>query len=42
MAKVNISAKIDKELYEKLKKYGISVSKIVRRALEEEARRAEE
>ncbi|MBS7648077.1 MAG: type II toxin-antitoxin system CcdA family antitoxin [Candidatus Bathyarchaeia archaeon] len=42
MVYVTISAKINKELHEKLKKYGISVSKVVRRALEEEARRAEE
>jgi predicted Fe-Mo cluster-binding NifX family protein len=39
---VTVSAKIDRELYEKLKRYGIQVSRVVRKALEEEVRRAEE
>jgi len=39
---VTISAKISKELYEKIKKYDIPISKVVRRALEEEVRAAEE
>ena len=39
---VTVSAKIDRELYEKLKRYGIPVSRVVRKALEEEVRRAEE
>lgn len=39
---VTVSAKISRELYEKLKRYGISISEVVRRALEEEVRRAEE
>ena len=41
MAQVTVSAKIDKELHEKLKKYGIPISRVVRRALEEEVKRAE-
>lgn len=39
---VTVSARIDKALREKLKRYGISVSKVIRRALEEEVRKAEE
>ena len=39
---VTVSAKIDSDLREKLRKYGISISKVVRRALEEEVRKAEE
>jgi len=39
---VTVSDKIDRELYEKLKRYGIQVSRVVRKALEEEVRRAEE
>ncbi|MBO3754597.1 MAG: type II toxin-antitoxin system CcdA family antitoxin [Candidatus Brockarchaeota archaeon] len=42
MAYVTVSAKIDRELREKLRKYGIPVSKVVRKALEEEVRRVEE
>ena len=42
MTYVTISAKISKELYEKIKKYDIPISKVVRRALEEEVRAAEE
>jgi len=42
LAYVTISAKIDRELREKLRKYGIPISKVVRAALEEEVRRAEE
>ena len=37
-----VSAKIDKELKEKLVKYKINVSKVIKRALEEEVRRREE
>ncbi|MEM1631791.1 MAG: type II toxin-antitoxin system CcdA family antitoxin [Thermofilum sp.] len=37
-----MSAKIDRELREKLRKYGIPVSRVIRRALEEEVRKAEE
>ncbi|MEM3590784.1 MAG: type II toxin-antitoxin system CcdA family antitoxin [Candidatus Bathyarchaeia archaeon] len=42
MTYVTISAKISKELYEKIKKYEIPISKVVKRALEEEVRAAEE
>jgi len=42
MAYVTVSAKISKELHEKLKKYGILISKVVKRALEEEVKKAEE
>ena len=40
MSYVTVSAKISRELYEKLKAYGIRVSSVIRRALEEEVRRA--
>jgi antitoxin CcdA len=39
---VTVSARIRRELYEKLKRYGIVVSYVIRRALEEEVRRREE
>jgi antitoxin CcdA len=39
---VTVSARIRRELYEKLKKYGVNVSYVIRRALEEEVRRREE
>jgi antitoxin CcdA len=39
---ITVSAKIRRELYEKLKKYGVPVSEVIRRALEEEVRRREE
>ncbi|MEM4029453.1 MAG: type II toxin-antitoxin system CcdA family antitoxin [Thermofilaceae archaeon] len=42
MTYVTVSAKIDRELREKLRKYGIPVSRVIRRALEEEVRKAEE
>lgn len=42
MTSVTISAKIDRELREKLKKYGIPVNRVIRKALEEEVRRVEE
>jgi len=42
MSYVTVSAKIRRELYEKLKAYGITVSSVIRRALEEEVRKAEE
>ena len=38
---MTVSAKIDRELHEKLKKYGIPISKVIRRALEEEVKKAE-
>jgi len=37
---VTVSARIAKTLREKLKRYGISVSKVIKRALEEEVRKA--
>jgi len=42
LAYVTVSAKIRRELYEKLRKYGIVVSDVIRKALEEEIRRREE
>lgn len=44
MDNVNITVRISKRLKEELKKYGIRVSEVVRRALEEEVekRRVEE
>lgn len=39
---VTVSAKVRKDLYEKLKRYRIPVSEVIRRALEEEVRRREE
>jgi len=39
---VTVSAKIRRDLYEKLRRYGIPVSEVIRRALEEEVRRREE
>jgi post-segregation antitoxin (ccd killing protein) len=39
---VTVSARIRRELYEKLKRYGIVISDVIRRALEEEVRRREE
>ncbi|RLE81184.1 MAG: hypothetical protein DRJ52_04720 [Thermoprotei archaeon] len=42
MSYVTVSAKIRRDLYLKLKKYNISVSEVIRRALEEEVRKREE
>ena len=42
MGYVTVSARIRRELYEKLKKYSVNVSDVIRRALEEEVRRREE
>ena len=42
MGYVTVSAKIRRELYEKLRRYGVKVSAIIRKALEEEIRRREE
>lgn len=42
MSYVTVSAKIRRELYVKLKKYGVPISRVIRRALEEEVRRREE
>ena len=42
MGYVTVSARIRRELYEKLRRYGVVVSDVIRRALEEEVRRREE
>lgn len=39
---ITVSAKIRKELYRKLKKYGVPISQVIRKALEEEVARREE
>ena len=39
---VTVSARIRRELYEKLKKYEIAISDVTRKALEEEVRKREE
>ena len=41
MESVTVSAKIRKDLYRKLKEYGIPISKVIRKALEEEVMRRE-
>lgn len=42
MKKVIVSARIDRDLYEKIKSYGINISQVIRSALEEEVRKREE
>ncbi len=42
MSYVTVSARIRRETYEKLKKYGVNISGVIRKALEEEVRRLEE
>ena len=42
MGWVTVSAKIKRNLYEKLKRYRVPVSEVIRRALEEEVKRREE
>ena len=37
-----VSARISRELYEKARRYGIDISEVIRRALEEEVRRRED
>ena len=39
---VTVSAKVRKELKEKLQKHGISISQVVRRAIESEVKKIEE
>jgi len=39
---VTVSARIKRELYEKLKKHGVVISDVIRKALEEEIRKREE
>ena len=41
MGSVTISVRIPKELKEKIDRYGVRVSEVVRKALEEEVRRRE-
>lgn len=41
MKHVTVSARVSREVWEKVKKYKINVSEVVRRALEEEVRRKE-
>jgi len=41
MKYVTVSAKIRRDTYEKLKKYNISISKVIREALEREIERRE-
>ncbi|WP_054853203.1 type II toxin-antitoxin system CcdA family antitoxin [Vulcanisaeta distributa] len=42
MGYVTVSAKVRRELWEKLRRYNIPISDVIRRALEEEVRKAEE
>ena len=42
MGWVTVSAKIRRDLHEKLKRHGIRISEVIRRALEEEVARREE
>jgi len=42
MGFVTVSAKVRRELWEKLKSYGVNISEVIRRSLEEEVRRREE
>jgi len=42
MGFVTVSAKVRRELWEKLKSYGVNISEVIRRSLEEEIRRREE
>jgi len=39
MRYVTVSARIRRETYEKLKKYGVNISDVIRKALEEARRR---
>jgi post-segregation antitoxin (ccd killing protein) len=39
---VTVSAKVKRDIYEKLKKYKIPISSVIRKALEDEVRRREE
>lgn len=42
MSSATVSAKVPEELRQKLKEHGVEVSKVIRRALEEEATALEE
>jgi len=39
---ITVSAKVKRDLYEKIKKYKIPISSVIRKALEDEIRRREE
>ncbi|MCC6018614.1 MAG: type II toxin-antitoxin system CcdA family antitoxin [Candidatus Verstraetearchaeota archaeon] len=42
MEYITVSAKVKRDLYEKIKKYKIPISSVIRKALEDEIRRREE
>ena len=42
MGFVTVSAKVRRELWEKLRSYGVNISEVIRRSLEEEIKRREE
>ncbi len=42
MEYVTVSARIRRDLYDKLKRYGIVISDVIRRALEDEVKKREE
>ncbi|MGB9729923.1 MAG: type II toxin-antitoxin system CcdA family antitoxin [Thermoprotei archaeon] len=42
MGFVTVSAKVRRELWEKLRGYGVNISEVIRRALEEEIKKREE
>ncbi|MEM0016755.1 MAG: type II toxin-antitoxin system CcdA family antitoxin [Saccharolobus sp.] len=42
MKQITVSAKIRKDLYDKLKEYNVNISEIIRQALENEVRKVEE
>ena len=42
MGFVTVSAKVRRELWEKLRSYGVSISEVIERSLEEEIKRKEE
>ncbi len=42
MGFVTVSAKVRRELWEKLRSYGVNISEVIRRALEEEIKKREE
>jgi len=42
MGFVTVSAKVRRELWEKLKSYGVNISEVIKRSLEEEIKKREE
>jgi len=42
MGFVTVSAKVRRELWEKLRSYGVNISEVIKRSLEEEIKRREE